>query len=54
MVGSKVVVFSAIEVKDKGKTTKDQRNFINIISKSGGLAGVARDIKDAKRILDLV
>jgi len=54
MVGSKVAVFSAIEVKDKGKTTVDQRNFINIISKSGGLAGVARDIKDAKKILDIV
>ena len=32
MVGTKVAVFSAIEVKDKGKTTVDQRNFINVIN----------------------
>ena len=42
------------EVKDKGKTTVDQRNFINVITKSGGLAGVARDVTDAKKILDIV
>ena len=53
MVGQNVAVFSAIEVKDKGKATDDQKKFINIIKKAGGLAGVARDIKDAKKILDL-
>ena len=54
MVGTKVAVFSAIEVKDKGKTTVDQRNFINVINKSGGFAGVARNVEDAKKILDIV
>tara|TARA_B100000609_G_C16864808_1_gene256971 strand:+ start:113 stop:460 length:348 start_codon:yes stop_codon:yes gene_type:complete len=54
MVGTKVAVFSAIEVKDKGKTTVDQRNFINVINKSGGFAGVARNVTDAKKILDIV
>ena len=49
MVGQNVAVFSAIEVKDKGKATDDQKKFINIIKKAGGLAGVARDIKDAKK-----
>tara|TARA_B100001778_G_scaffold313809_1_gene298546 strand:+ start:700 stop:1044 length:345 start_codon:yes stop_codon:yes gene_type:complete len=54
MVGSKVAIFSAIEVKDKGKTTVDQKNFLNIINNSGGYAGVARNINDAKQILDIV
>jgi len=54
MVGSKVAIFSAIEVKDKGKTTVHQKNFLNIINNSGGYAGVARNIDDAKQILDIV
>ena len=51
MVGQKVAVFSAIEVKDKGKATVEQKNFINIIKKAGGFAGVAKDVDDAKKIL---
>ena len=54
MVGSKIAVFSAIEVKDKGKTTVAQRRFIDIITKSGGFAGVAKDVTDAKKILHIV
>ena len=54
MVGSKIAVFSAIEVKDKGKTTVDHRKFIDIITKSGGFAGVAKDVTDAKKILHIV
>ena len=42
MVGQKIAVFSAIEVKDKGKVTVDQKNFINIINNAGGYAGVAK------------
>ena len=51
MVGQKIAVFSAIEVKDKGKATVDQRNFINIINNAGGYAGVAKNVNDAKKIL---
>ena len=51
MVGQKVAVFSAIEVKDKGKATVDQKNFINIINEAGGYAGVAKSVDDAKKIL---
>ena len=51
MVGSKIAVFSAIEVKDKGKATVEQKNFINVIKKAGGLAGVANNVNDAKKIL---
>ena len=51
MVGQKVAVFSAIEVKDKGKATVDQKHFINIINEAGGYAGVAKSVDDAKKIL---
>ena len=51
MVGQKIAVFSAIEVKDKGKATVDQRNFINIINNAGGYAGGAKNVNDAKKIL---
>ena len=51
MVGQKIPIFSAIEVKDKGKTTVDQKNFINIVQKAGGFAGVAKNVNDAKKIL---
>mgnify|MGYP001285578757 FL=1 len=53
MVGQQLAVFSAIEVKDKGKATNDQKKFIDIIQKAGGMAGVARDVQDAKNILNL-
>ena len=51
MVGQKIAVFSAIEVKDKGKATVEQKNFINIINNAGGFAGVAKNVNDAKKIL---
>ena len=51
MVGQKIAVFSAIEVKDKGKATVEQKNFINIINDAGGYAGVAKNVNDAKKIL---
>ena len=51
MVGQKIAVFSAIEVKDKGKATVEQKNFINIVQKAGGYAGVAKNVNDAKKIL---
>ena len=51
MVGQKIAVFSAIEVKDKGNATVDQKNFINIINNAGGYAGVAKNVNDAKKIL---
>ena len=51
MVGQKIAIFSAIEVKDKGKATVDQMNFINIVQKAGGYSGVAKNVNDAKKIL---
>jgi len=51
MVGKKLAVFTAIEVKDKGKATKDQNNFLQLIKNAGGFSGVARSVKDAALIL---
>lgn len=44
-------IFIAIEVKtDKGRVTKDQQNFIDFILRMGGMAGVARSVKEALEI----
>lgn len=45
-------IFFAIEVKTpKGRTTKEQEQFINHINERGGIAGVARSPKDALDLL---
>jgi len=53
MVGQRVAVFSAIEVKDRGRPTEQQQAFITMVQQAGGLAGVARSIPDALSILRL-
>ncbi len=43
-----------IEVKDiKGKVSKEQTDFINMINFNGGVAFVARDVFDVERVLKL-
>lgn len=52
MVGRKVAVFLAIEVKsERGKPTDAQENFIVRVRSDGGLAGVARSVDDALGII---
>ena len=51
MVGQRVAVFTAVEVKDRGKPTEQQQAFINLVQNAGGLAGVARSVPDALSIL---
>ena len=53
MVGKEVAIFSAIEVKDKGKATDEQKKFIDIIQNAGGIAGVAKNVNEAKKILEI-
>ena len=51
MVGSKVAVFTAIEVKKPGKKVKSdspQENFLEQVDKSGGISIVARSLSEAK------
>ena len=52
MVGKQIAVFTSIEVKTpKGRLSKEQSNWLALIKRSGGIAGVARSIQDANEIL---
>jgi hypothetical protein len=53
MVGQNLAVFTAIEVKDKGRPTPEQQRFIEVVRDAGGIAGIARSVDDAKAILGL-
>lgn len=53
MVGRRLAVFAAVEVKDGGKPTEQQQRFIELVQQAGGLAGVARSVPDALSILRL-
>ncbi len=45
--------FLAIEVKTKtGRLSKDQKSFLRLVEKSGGVAGVARSVAEAHDIVD--
>lgn len=53
MVGKRFARFVALEVKtEKGKLRPEQEQFLKFIEEQGGLAGLVRDIKMAKGILE--
>jgi hypothetical protein len=54
MVGQRVAIFAAIEVKDGGRLTAEQRHFIDVVSAAGGFAGMARNPGQARMVLGLV
>lgn len=52
MVGRKVAVFTAIELKTSGTGTSDaQATFIRNVRNAGGFAGVAKNVPDAVQIV---
>lgn len=51
MVGSTVAVYAQVEVKDGARVTEEQAKWIAAVVRSGGLAGVARNISDLRGIL---
>lgn len=52
MVGQTIAVYLAVEDKTgSGRATKEQSAFIRMVRSFGGLAGVARNDADVKRIL---
>ena len=54
MVGQKVAIFTAIEVKKpKGRVSPEQKQFIERLTSDGGLAGVARSEHEAVEIIRL-
>lgn len=47
MVGKKVAVFTAIEIKtSKVRITEEQQNFIDKVNEDGGISFIARSAKD--------
>jgi hypothetical protein len=52
MVGRQIAVFTAIEVKDQGRLTPQQRAFLLNVHRMGGIAGCARSVDDARAILN--
>ena len=45
--------FAAIEVKGpRGRVTDEQAAFLELVRRSGGLAGVARSVEDARAIIE--
>lgn len=52
MVGKKVAVFTAIEVKtETGKPSKEQLAFIEMVKNNGGMAGIATNPEQATKII---
>ena len=52
MVGQQVAVFLSIEVKTPtGRIRPEQQQWLETIQSAGGIAGVARSVEDALRIV---
>ena len=52
MVGQRVAVFTSIEVKTAtGRVSPEQRQWLEAVQTAGGIAGVARSVDDALRIV---
>ena len=52
MVGTKLAVFTSIEVKTpSGRLTPAQSAWLGTVRSAGGIAGVARSVRDAEEIL---
>lgn len=52
MVGKRVAVFCSIEVKGpRGRPTPEQKNWSEQVRAAGGLAGFARSVADALKII---
>ena len=53
MVGQRIAVFTSIEVKTTtGHLTPAQQAWMGTVRTAGGIAGVARSVSDAVRIMD--
>ena len=52
MVGQQVAVFTSIEVKTPtGRIRPEQQQWLETVQAAGGIAGVARSVEDALRIV---
>jgi hypothetical protein len=47
-----VAVFTAVEVKTAtGRATPEQKQFLEVVGGAGGIAGVARSVEEAERLI---
>jgi hypothetical protein len=54
MVGQKVAIFTAIEVKiETGKVSEQQTKFVEMVRKFGGIGAVVRSVDDAVDLLKI-
>ncbi len=52
MVGTQVALFLSIEVKTAtGRLRTEQQQWLDAVQAAGGIAGVARSVSDAERLL---
>lgn len=52
MVGQKLAVFAALEIKTKGgRLSPQQKSFLRAIRNNGGRSGVIRSVDDALRVI---
>jgi hypothetical protein len=52
MVGQRIAVFLSIEVKTPtGRPRPEQQQWLDVVQAAGGIAGVARSVEDALRIV---
>lgn len=52
MVGTRLAVFTSIEVKTPtGRLSPAQHAWLGVVRNAGGIAGVARSVRDANEIL---
>lgn len=53
MVGQQLAVFTSIEVKTPtGRIRPEQQAWLTAVQTAGGIAGIARSVRDAQNLLD--
>lgn len=53
MVGQRIAVFTSLEIKTPtGRLAPAQRHWLQAVEQAGGIAGVARSVTDALKIVE--
>lgn len=52
MIGRRIAILAGLEVKsDTGRIRPEQQRFLDMLNDFGAIAGIARSVEDAKRVL---
>lgn len=55
MVGKRIAIFAAAEAKTTtGRLTTEQKTFIAVVQKDGGIAGDFRSLADSLQLFDVL